>query len=55
MGFDIFFSLLWLWPVRTIKHDYELTGNKVQLVSEIVTTLIGFAINVLYVRMEMGL
>ena len=55
MVFDILFSLMWLWPVRTIKHDYELTGNKVLLVAEIVTTLIGFAINVLHVRMEMGL
>lgn len=55
MGFDIFFSLLWLWPVYLIKHDYEEIGSQILLVAEIVTTLILFAITVLYVRMEDGL
>ncbi len=55
MIFDILFSLLWLWPVRQIKRDYELLGNKTLLVAEIVITLITFTICVLFGRMEMGI
>lgn len=50
MILDISFSLMWLWIIRYIRHDYQETGSKALLVAESVTVLILFAISILWIR-----